>query len=96
MRACSGFVDNQDDICLPEKNWVGSVRYPERNLWRARPIMFGDQRVIKNGYLLKSEIPGIGITMNDKIEKDFSFDEKAVYSCVTVDRGQPNDAYWKE
>ena len=64
--------------------------------YKLEPIMFGDQRVIKNGYLLKSEIPGIGITMNDKIEKDFSFDEKAVYSCVTVDRGQPNDAYWKE
>ena len=42
--------------------------------------MFGDQRVIKNGYLLKPEIPGIDITMNDKIEKDFSFDEKAIYS----------------
>jgi hypothetical protein len=58
--------------------------------------MIRHPRFIKNGYLLKSEIPGIGITMNDKIEKDFSFDEKAVYSCVTVDRGQPNDVYWKE
>jgi len=64
--------------------------------YKLEPIMFGDQRVIKNGYLLRSEIPGIGITMNDKIEKEFSFDEKAVYSCVTADRGQPNDAYWKE
>ena len=34
--------------------------------------------------------------MNDKIEKDFSFDKEAVYSCVVVDRGQPNDDYWKE
>ena len=58
--------------------------------------MFEDQRVIKNGYLLKSEIPGLGITMNDKIEKDFPFDKKAVYSCFVVDRGQPNDDYWKE
>jgi len=33
--------------------------------------------------------------MNDKIEKDFSFDKKAVYSCVVVDRGQPSDDYWK-
>ena len=64
--------------------------------YKLEPIMFGDQRVIKNGYLLKSEIPGIGITMNDKIEKDFSFDEKAIYSCVVVDRGQPNDDYWME
>lgn len=64
--------------------------------YKLEPIMFGEQRVIKNGYLLRSEISGIGITMNDKIEKDFSFDEKAVYSCVTLDRGQPNDDYWKE
>ena len=62
--------------------------------YKLEPIMFEDQRFIKNGNLLRSEIPGIGITMNDKIEKDFSFDEKAVYSCVIADRGQPNDEYW--
>jgi len=64
--------------------------------YKLEPIMFGEQRVIKNGYLLRSEISGIGITMNDKIENEFSFDEMAVYSCVTLDRGQPNDNYWKE
>jgi L-alanine-DL-glutamate epimerase-like enolase superfamily enzyme len=64
--------------------------------YKLEPIMFGDQRVIKNGNLLRPEISGIGITMSDKIEKDFSFDKKAVYSCVVVDRGQPNDDYWKE
>ena len=64
--------------------------------YKLEPIMFGDQRVIKNGNLLRPEISGIGITMNDKIEKDFSFDKKAVYSCVVVDRGQPSDNYWKE
>ena len=63
--------------------------------YKLEPIMFGDQRVIKNGNLLRPEISGIGITMNDKIEKDFSFDKKAVYSCVVVDRGQPSDDYWK-
>jgi L-alanine-DL-glutamate epimerase-like enolase superfamily enzyme len=64
--------------------------------YKLEPIMFGDQRVIKNGNLLRPEISGIGITMNDKIEKDFSFDKKAVYSCVVVDRGQLDDDYWKE
>ena len=64
--------------------------------YKLEPIMFGDQRIIKNGKLLKPKISGIGITMNDKIEKDFSFDKEAVYSCVVVDRGQPNDDYWKE
>ena len=64
--------------------------------YKLEPIMFGDQRIIKNGKLLRPEISGIGITMNDKIEKDFSFDKEAVYSCVVVDRGQPNDDYWKE
>ncbi len=64
--------------------------------YELEPIMFGDQRVIEDGYLIKSEMPGIGITMNDSIEKKFTFDEKAVYSCVVVDRGQPHDNYWKE
>jgi len=64
--------------------------------YKLEPTMFGDQRVIKNGNLLRPEIPGIGITMNDKIEKDFSFDKEAVYSCVVVDRGQPNDSFWKK
>jgi len=64
--------------------------------YKLEPTMFGDQRVIKNGNLLRPEIPGIGITMNDKIEKDFSFDKEAVYSCVVVERGQPNDSFWKK
>ena len=41
--------------------------------YKLEPIMFGKQRVIKNGNLLRPEISGIGITMNDKIEKDFLF-----------------------
>ncbi|MDA9084958.1 mandelate racemase/muconate lactonizing enzyme family protein, partial [Candidatus Pelagibacter sp.] len=49
--------------------------------YKLEPIMFGDQRIIKNGKLLRPEISGIGIAMNDKIEKDFSFDKEAVYSC---------------
>ena len=64
--------------------------------YKLEPIMFGDQRVIKDGNLLRPENPGIGITMNDKIEKDFSFDKESVYSCVVVDRGQPKDSFWKE
>ena len=64
--------------------------------YKLEPIMFGDQKVIKDGKLLRPENPGIGITMNDKIEKDFSFDKESVYSCVVVDRGQPKDSFWKE
>jgi len=64
--------------------------------YKLEPLMFNDQRNIKNGNLLRPENPGIGITMNNEIEKDYPFDEKAVYSCVVVDRGQPNDDYWKE
>ena len=64
--------------------------------YELEPIMFGDQRVINDGYVIRSEMPGIGITMNGSIEEKFSFDEKAVYSCVVVDRGQPHDNYWKE
>ena len=64
--------------------------------YKLEPIMFGDQKIIENGFLLRPENPGIGITMNDKIEKDFPFDEESVYSCVVVDRGQPKDSFWKE
>ena len=31
----------------------------------------------------------------DNLEKEYKFDEKAVYSCVVIDRGQPEDDYWK-
>ena len=59
------------------------------------PDLFTDQRQIADGFLIRPEKPGIGITMNDKIENKYKFDESAVYSCVVVDRGQPNDDYWK-
>ena len=48
-----------------------------------------------DGIHIRPENPGIGNTMNDKIENKYKFDESAVYSCVVVDRGQPNDDYWK-
>jgi len=60
------------------------------------PILFGHQRKIENGYLKRPEGPGIGITLNEDIIKQFEFDPSAVYSCVVVDRGQPSDEYWKE
>ncbi len=59
------------------------------------PDLFTDQRHIVDGCLIRPEKPGIGITMNNNIEKKYKFDESAVYSCVVVDRGQPNDNYWK-
>ena len=59
------------------------------------PDLFTDQRKILDGCLIRPKKPGIGITMNDNIEKKYKFDESAVYSCVVVDRGQPNDDYWK-
>ena len=59
------------------------------------PDLFTDQRQIVDGFLIRPEKPGIGITMNYNIENKYKFDESAVYSCVVVDRGQPNDDYWK-
>ncbi len=59
------------------------------------PDLFTDQRQIVDGFLIRPEKPGIGITMNNNIENKYKFDESAVYSCVVVDRGQPNDDYWK-
>ena len=59
------------------------------------PDLFTDQRKIVDGCLIRPEKPGISITMNHNIENKYKFDESAVYSCVVVDRGQPNDDYWK-
>ena len=56
--------------------------------------LFTDQRRIENGFLLRPEKPGLGISMNKTVEKKYKFDENAVYSCVVVDRGQPKDDYW--
>ena len=63
--------------------------------YELEPDLFTDQRHIENGFLLRPEKPGIGITMNKIIENKYKFDENAVYSCVVVDRGQPEDDYWK-
>ena len=63
--------------------------------YELEPDLFTDQRKIVDGCLIRPKKPGIGITMNDNIEKKYKFDESAVYSCVVVDRGQPNDDYWK-
>ena len=57
--------------------------------------MFSDQRKIENGRLLKPASFGIGITMDEQVEKKFKFDSTAVYSCLLTDRGQPQDDYWK-
>ena len=59
------------------------------------PDLFADQRQIVNGFLNRPSSPGIGITMNENIENKYKFDESAVYSCVVVDRGQPDDDYWR-
>ena len=59
------------------------------------PDLFADQRQIVNGFLNRPISPGIGITMNENIENKYKFDESAVYSCVVVDRGQPDDEYWR-
>jgi len=59
------------------------------------PDLFADQRQIVNGFLNRPSSPGIGITMNEIIENKYKFDESAVYSCVVVDRGQPDDDYWR-
>jgi len=57
--------------------------------------MFKDQRLIKEGKVLKPTANGIGINFSQDLEKRFKFDEEAVYSCVVVDRGQPVDDCWK-
>jgi L-alanine-DL-glutamate epimerase-like enolase superfamily enzyme len=59
------------------------------------PDLFTDQRQIIDGFLIRPNGPGIGITMNENIENKYKFDETAVYSCVVVDRGQPDDDYWR-
>jgi L-alanine-DL-glutamate epimerase-like enolase superfamily enzyme len=56
--------------------------------------MLGESKVINNGYLLRPDGPGLGITLNDEIEEKYRFDETAVYSCKTLDFDKPSESYW--
>ena len=58
--------------------------------------MLGESKVIENGFLLRPDTPGLGITWNESIENKYPFDESAVYSCKTLDRGKPPESYWEE
>ena len=58
--------------------------------------MLGESKAILNGFLLRPDGVGLGITFNDEIENKYRFDEKAVYSCKTLDRGKPPESYWEE
>ena len=58
--------------------------------------MLGESKAILNGFLLRPDGAGLGITFNDEIENKYRFDETAVYSCKTLDRGKPPESYWEE
>ena len=58
--------------------------------------MLGESKAIADGYLKRPDSPGLGITLNEEIEKKYPFDETAVYSCKTLDRGKPPESYWNE
>ena len=58
--------------------------------------MLGESKAILNGFLLRPDEAGLGITFNDEIENKYRFDETAVYSCKTLDRGKPPESYWEE
>ena len=56
--------------------------------------MLGDSLVIRQGQLQRPEAPGLGVTLTEEIEARRPFDGTAVYSCKTLDRGKPPEAYW--
>ena len=56
--------------------------------------MLGDSMRIIQGQLLRPDAPGLGVTLTEDIEERYPFDETAVYSCKTLHRGKPPDAYW--
>ena len=58
--------------------------------------MLGESKAILNGFLLRPDGAGLGITFNDEIENKYRFDETAVYSFKTLDRGKPPESYWEE
>ena len=51
--------------------------------------------VFQNGFLLRPDGPGLGITLNDEIEEKYRFDESDVYSCKTLDFEKPSENYWE-
>ena len=58
--------------------------------------MLGESKAIEKGYLLRPDGPGLGITFSEEIEEKYRFDQTAVYSCKTLDRGKPLESYWNE
>ena len=57
--------------------------------------MIGDQGDIQDGYLIRPDAPGIGVTLTPEMEAKYPFDETAVYSCMLHDWGPPPDSYWE-
>jgi L-alanine-DL-glutamate epimerase-like enolase superfamily enzyme len=58
--------------------------------------MIGDQGRIEKGHLLRSDAPGLGLTLTPEIEARYPFDESAVYSCVLNDWDPPPDDDWRD
>ena len=69
------------------------VEYPMLDFPLAAEMIGGNARIV-NGRLHKSDAPGLGITLTPELERKYSFDKTAVYSCALIDWGPPPDEYW--
>ena len=60
------------------------------------PVVFLDENNQSRDVNALSKTTSIQETNNDEIENKYRFDETAVYSCKTLDRGKPPESYWEE
>ncbi len=70
------------------------VEYPMLDFPLARE-MIGEEGQIRDGQLLRSTAPGLGLALTPEMEARYPFDETAVYSCALLDYGPPPDSYWE-
>jgi len=61
-----------------------------------REAMMVEPWNIKNGILTIGKMPGLGITLTEEIEQEFSFREDAVYNCAADMSIVPPDSVWLE
>ena len=70
------------------------VEYPMLDFPLAEEMIGANARIV-GGRLHRSDASGLGIALTPEMERKYSFDEKAVYSCALIDWGPPPDEYWK-
>ncbi|MGF1777383.1 enolase C-terminal domain-like protein [Vibrio nomapromontoriensis] len=75
------------------------IEYPMPN-FELRHALFDFESYIQDGKLTLPEKVGIGIELNEEVEKEFAYQESAVYHCIPLASGlealEESHSNWKE